>query len=294
MTTLPRESLSILAEAIAGATGEACAGLRARSVAGGCISRNFCLEGERQRYFLKLCLGAQDMFAAEADGLAALARCSQLVVPQVVCRGEFAGRAFLVLEWLDLDKRGDAARLGEALAALHAIRFPRFGWQHDNFIGSTPQVNEWHDDWGTFFAARRLAPQLRLAASNGAPQLAQRAAPLLVQLPRLLVGQATMPSLLHGDLWSGNQGFVGGRPALFDPAVYAGDADTDLATCELFGGFAPRFYDAYRAVRPASPSYPRRRIAYQLYHVLNHYNLFGGGYAKQAEAMIGELVAQLD
>lgn len=293
MGTLSPELLATLSCAIAEAEGGSCRIERADPVGGGCISRNFGLEGDGRRYFLKLGRGAAAMFDAEADGLAALARCAALVVPRVVCRGEGGGEAFLVLEWLDLSEQGDEGRLGEAVAALHDISLPRFGWARDNFIGSTPQANAWDDDWPRFFAERRLAPQLALAAAHGAPQLAERALPLLAALPRLLAGHTPTPALLHGDLWAGNKGFVGGRPALFDPAVYAGDGETDLAMSELFGGFAPRFLAAYRTVRPLAPGYEIRRPLYQLYHALNHYNLFGGAYARQADALIGKLLAHL-
>jgi protein-ribulosamine 3-kinase len=291
MDVLSPELLATLSDAIVGAEGGRCRVRRAAPVGGGCISRNFGLEGDGRRYFLKLGRGAAAMFDAEADGLAALARCAALVVPRVVCQGEAGGGAFLVLEWLDLAELGDEGRLGEAVAALHDISFPRFGWSRDNFIGSAPQANAWDDDWPRFFAERRLAPQLALAAAHGAPQLAEHAQPLLAALPRLVAGYSPTPGLLHGDLWAGNKGFVGGRPALFDPAVYAGDGETDLAMSELFGGFAPRFLAAYRAVRPLAPGYEIRRPLYQLYHVLNHFNLFGGGYARQADALIGKLIA---
>lgn len=266
---------------------------RINPVGGGCISRNYRIEDGRCRYFLKLGSRAQGMFAAEADGLAALARCRELVVPRVVARGALGDDAFLVLEWLDLVPQGDETRLGEAVAALHDIAFPRFGWHGDNFIGSTPQANGWDDDWVRFYAERRLSPQLRLAAAKGAPELADQAMPVLADLPRLFAGHRPVAGLLHGDLWSGNKGFVGGRPVLFDPAVYAGDGETDLAMAELFGGFSPAFHAAYRAARPVDAGYRIRRPLYQLYHVLNHFNLFGGAYAHQAGRLLGELRRQL-
>lgn len=256
---------------------------------GGCISRNFRISDPARTYFLKLGRGAGDMFAAEADGLAALARCDALVVPRVICQGNAGSEDFLVLEWLELDGSGDEARLGEVVAALHGIAFPRFGWHRDNFIGSTPQVNDWDEDWPRFFARRRLLPQLKLAATRGAPELRAGADAWLDRLPDLLAGHCPRPGLVHGDLWSGNRGFVAGRPALFDPAAYAGDGETDLAMAELFGGFGPRFFAAYRGGRPPAAGYGLRRRLYQLYHLLNHYNLFGGGYRRQAAAAIEEL-----
>ncbi|HJW24123.1 MAG TPA: fructosamine kinase family protein [Rhodocyclaceae bacterium] len=286
---LSAEVLAAVGNAVGQAGGGPFRGARAQSVGGGCISRNFRISDPERTYFLKLGRGAGDMFAAEADGLAALARCDALVVPRVICQGNAGGEDFLVLEWLELDGSGDEARLGEAVAALHGIAFPRFGWHRDNFIGRTPQTNGWDEDWPRFFARRRLLPQLELAAANGAPELRAGADAWLDRLPELLAGHCLRPGLVHGDLWSGNRGFVGGRPALFDPAAYAGDGETDLAMAELFGGFGPRFFAAYRGVCLLAAGYGLRRRLYQLYHLLNHYNLFGGGYRRQAAAAIDGL-----
>ncbi|MBI2308818.1 MAG: fructosamine kinase family protein [Rhodocyclales bacterium] len=285
-----------LADAIAAAIAHADGGRfvvrAARPVGGGCISRNLCIADGGRRYFVKIDRNAGERFAAEADGLAALARCAALVVPRVVAQGAAADEAFLVLDWLDLDTGGDDARLGDALAALHDIACPRFGWGRNNFIGATPQANGWHDDWASFFAERRLRPQLALAARNGAPQLAAQATPLLAALPELLDGHRPRAVLLHGDLWHGNTGFTRGRPALFDPAVHAGDGEADLAMAALFGGFSPRFFAAYHARHPLLPGHQIRCRIYQLYHVLNHYNLFGGGYARQAATLIAALAGR--
>lgn len=265
----------------------------ARPVGGGCISRNLCVADGGRRYFVKVAADAGERFAAEADGLAALARCTALVVPRVIAQGQAGGDDFLVLEWLELADSDDDAPLGTALAALHDLACPRFGWPRDNFIGATPQANgatNDGNDWPGFFAERRLRPQLARAARNGAAQLPARAEALLAALPRLL-GHAPRPVLLHGDLWHGNAGCARGRPALFDPAVYAGDGETDLAMAALFGGFSPRFFAAYHAHHPPAAGHETRRRLYQLYHVLNHYNLFGGGYVRQAEALMAQLIA---
>lgn len=289
-SVLPPELAAAIAAAVVAADGGRFAVRDARPVGGG-ISRNLCVADGGRRYFVKLDRDAGERFAAEADGLAALARCDALLVPRVVAQGNAAGADFLVLDWLELTPDGDDAALGEALAALHAIACPRFGWGRDNFIGATPQQNGWHDDWPAFFADRRLHPQLALAARNGAPRLAAQAAPLLARLPQLL-GHRPRPVLVHGDLWRGNAGFAHGRPALFDPAVYAGDGETDLAMAALFGGFSPRFFAAYRARHPAPPGHETRQRLYQLYHVLNHVNLFGGGYARQAESLIAAILGR--
>ena len=259
-------------------------------VGGGCIDAAWRIEGSGMRFFVKAGTGCADRFAAEADGLAALARCPAFVIPDVVANGAGDGRDFLVLEWLEIGASGDPGQLGEALAELHSITLPRFGWHRDNYIGSTPQQNTPGDAWADFFRDCRLRPQLRLAANNGAPELEQAASDLLAGLAVFFPGSQPAPALLHGDLWRGNCGFSGGRPCLFDPAVHAGDPASDLAMAELFGGFSPGFFAAYRACRPHANDDGDHRMLYQLYHVLNHYNLFGGGYRNHA----GRLIHALD
>lgn len=234
------------------------------------------------------------MFAAEAEGLVELARCAALRVPAPVCHGVAGQQAFLVLEQIDLrplDRAGQHA-LGEGLAALHGLGAERFGWHRDNTIGTTPQSNAWSGTWVGFWRERRLAPQLRLAAENGARSLARSGEHLLARLDDLLDGHAPSPALVHGDLWSGNAAMDGdGRPLIFDPAVYYGDRETDLAMMELFGGFGVAL-DAYRAAWPVDEGYHRlRRPLYQLYHMLNHFNLFGGGYAASAQSLIDRVNA---
>ena len=181
-----------------------------------------------------------------------------------------------------------------ALAQLHRTTAEAYGWHRDNTIGTTPQDNARTEDWAAFFRDRRIAPQLALAARNGHGGRLQRAGErLLAAMPLLLAGHAPVASLLHGDLWSGNAArLASGEPVIFDPAVYFGDRETDLAMTELFGGFPAAFHAAYRAAWPIDAGYPVRRTLYNLYHVLNHLNLFGGGYGAQAEAMIGQLLAE--
>ena len=168
------------------------------------------------------------------------------------------------------------------------------GWHRDNTIGTTPQDNARTGDWAGFFRDRRIAPQLALAARNGHGGRLQRdGEKLLAQIPALLGSRAPAASLLHGDLWSGNAArLASGEPVIFDPAVYFGDREADLAMTELFGGFGADFYAAYAEAWPPAAGYPARRTLYNLYHVLNHLNLFGGGYRAQAEAMIGKMLAQ--
>lgn len=180
------------------------------------------------------------------------------------------------------------------LAALHAQPQPYFGWHRDNWIGATPQLNERSDDWIEFWRDRRMGFQLDLAARNGYTRTIQRHGDKLrLYVAGLFAGFRPCPSLLHGDLWSGNIGCVGGEPVIFDPAVYYGDREADLAMTELFGGFPAEFYAAYREALPLDSGYAQRRTLYNLYHVLNHLNLFGGGYLAQAERMMVQLVEEL-
>jgi fructosamine-3-kinase len=170
-----------------------------------------------------------------------------------------------------------------------------FGWTRDNTIGSTPQINRPGQDWVAFFRDRRLGFQFDRAAKQGAPTaLLARGERLLDDLTGFFAAYQPAPSLLHGDLWGGNWSCDGdGNPVLFDPAVYYGDRETDLAMTELFGGFDDRFYQSYGQAWTIDPGYSTRKVLYQLYHILNHFNLFGGGYARQAQGMIDSLIAEL-
>jgi protein-ribulosamine 3-kinase len=267
----------------------------AGEVGGGCIHRAFRATDGGRSWFVKVNDASRaDLFAAEADGLRALAQ-GPLRVPQVICCGETGERSFLVLEWLNLNAGAprDYAKLGEQLARLHALAGPHYGWPRDNYIGSTPQSNAADASWPRFFWTARLAPQLALARSNGHARLYAKGEKLLQALPQLFGGHAPQPSLLHGDLWGGNAAFLAeGTPVIFDPAAYYGDREADLAMTELFGGFPEDFYAAYRAFAPLASGYRVRKTLYNLYHVLNHANLFGGAYPAQAEKIMDLLSAE--
>ncbi len=266
------------------------------SVGGGCINQTFRVDSDRGRFFVKLNdADGLDMFAAEAEGLREMGRARGLRVPQPVCRGRSGDQAYLVMECLDLGGSGDAAALGEGLAAMHRITAQRFGWHRDNTIGSTPQPNRQEDDWLVFWREHRLGFQLELAARKGAGSRTRDTGERLMDvLPALLDGHEPGPSLLHGDLWSGNYAFTrAGEPAIFDPAVYYGDREADLAMTELFGGFGRDFYAAYRNAWPLDAGYSVRKTLYNLYHILNHYNLFGGGYLSQAQGMMESLLSEV-
>jgi fructosamine-3-kinase len=237
------------------------------------------------------------MFEAEADGLGDLAEAHSVRVPGVRAVGATGDRAFLALEWLELGAPSTAGEtlLGEQLAWQHRLSAQRFGWHRDNTIGSTPQPNAWCDDWVKFFRERRLRVQLELARRNGHDgALARRGNELLELMGAFFASHHPVPSLLHGDLWGGNWAVdAAGNPVVFDPAVYFGDREADLAMTRLFGGFGNAFYTAYHATWPLDQAAGTRRSLYNLYHVLNHLNLFGGGYREQAQAMIERLLAEL-
>src|SRR5574337_5196 len=248
--------------------------------------------GADTAWFAKLAADAPEILTAEVDGLRALAECRAVHVPRVAA----AGDGFLVLEWLDFGAKTEhaATKLGERLAKQHRCSGKQFGWPLNNFIGATPQFNATRDNWVKFFGEHRLGFQLRLAAENGCRgELQERGERLLEKLSAFFPGYSPQPSLLHGDLWSGNWGVLQtGEPVIFDPAVYYGDREADLAMTELFGGFPPEFYSAYDAHWPRDPGYAARRDLYNLYHVLNHLNLFGGAYHAQALDLMHRLNAE--
>lgn len=290
-----------LALAIAQATRADFEPLALEPVGGGCIHRASRIIGGtadgKASYFTKVNdVDKAAMFAAEADGLRALRDAGAVRVPGVVTTGEDEDSAWLVLEWLDLaplDTRS-AARLGTALAAQHRLPQKKFGWGRDNFIGSSPQPNAWSDDWLAFWRSNRLHAQLRLAAHNRLPsRMIGRGERLLADCEAFFRNYAPAKSLLHGDLWGGNAAALAdGTPAVFDPAVYVGDREADVAMTELFGGFPKEFLAAYRDAWALDDGYAVRRDFYNLYHVLNHANLFGGGYVRQAEHGIEKSLAE--
>jgi len=250
----------------------------AERVAGGCIHDCYRVSISGTPRFLKTNSAEyEDAFAAEADGLAAL-RTGGMRAPEPHSHGVAAGRAYLVLEYLDLTGRQVFAALGRMLAGAHRKAGPRFGWHRDNYIGATPQQNGWSDDWSEFWMEHRIRPQVELARRNGfslpTPSL------------RVLEGHRPKASMLHGDLWGGNAGFTAEGPVVFDPAVYYGDREADLAMTELFGGFPREFYEAYDEAWPLDEGYEQRKPMYNLYHLLNHLNLFGAGYLAQVEATL--------
>ncbi|MEG4351773.1 fructosamine kinase family protein [Microcoleus sp. LAD1_D5] len=281
-----------------------------RSVSGGCINQGYYISNSSRNYFVKINQASQvAMFEAEALGLQQMGETQTIRVPEPICWGTEGNSAYIVLEWLDLGGRGGDQtweEMGRKLAEMHKYTRPNppllsggedpnsgllrgvFGWDINNTIGSTIQINNWTANWAEFWAEHRIGYQLKLARRRGGhfPQ-GER---LLEMIPELLAGYEPQPSLVHGDLWGGNAGVTSaGEPVIFDPAAYFGDREVDIAMTELFGGFPAQFYRGYNQVLPLDSGYEERKTLYNLYHILNHFNLFGGSYESQANQMINRI-----
>ena len=263
-----------------------------RSVGGGCINQGYVIGDGERTYFVKLNkVDEVAMFEAESMGLQQILDTATIRVPRPLCWGTSGNFSYIVLEWLEMGGNSQKCwtQMGYKLALMHEVTSQNgFGWNIQNTIGSTPQINTWTSDWGEFFLRHRLGYQFQLAQKRGGSFPLQ--AKLFAAIPKLLAGHQVQPSLVHGDLWGGNVGFTSGEPVIFDPATYFGDREVDLAMTELFGGFPDAFYQGYNQVFPVDRGYERRKILYNLYHILNHFNLFGGGYAAQSNRMIEEIL----
>ena len=247
---------------------------------------------EKRLFTKTAAASAFDMFNAEAEGLRELAATRTIRVPEVVACAVEDDKAFISLEWIDFEPTSASTEqmLGEQLAALHRCTAEQFGWHRDNTIGLTPQSNTWTDDWISFFREQRLGHQLDLAASNGfTGELQALGEQLLNNLGAFFVQHEPVPSLLHGDLWGGNWGATSGQPIIFDPAVHYGDRECDIAMTKLFGGFGRSFYESYESAWPLADGSEARLLLYQLYHVLNHVNLFGASYLARATQLLRAL-----
>ena len=272
-------------------------------VAGGDINRAYAVEySDGTRAFLKENpYEGSGFFRAEAEGLAAIEATKTLRVPHVIETGD----SYLLMEYIERGRPAPGAyeRFGRRLAAMHSADTSafvsgagetgsgssgrgRFGFLSDNYIGSTVQVNTPKDTWVEFFAECRLRPQFELAAAYFDKEERAGIDRLLGHLDKYLI-EPDAPSLLHGDLWAGNHmADESGEIMLIDPAVYVGHAEADIAMTELFGGYVRDFYAAYREAKPMEPGYEDRRDLYNLYHLLNHLNLFGGGYLASVRSVL--------
>ena len=267
------------------------------NISGGSINHAYRIADHDRSYFVKLNQASSlPMFEAEADGLSELASANIMRIPEVVCLGQAHDQAWLVTEYIEFGMGGDVSSrlLGQQLAALHHTRADQFGWSRDNTIGLTVQKNQYHDDWVEFYRDQRLRFQFDLAARNGfRGSLQEKGERLIAGLDLFFSTYKPQISLLHGDLWGGNYAFdTQGQPVIFDPAVYYGDREAEIAMTELFGGFSDDFYATYDESWSLDDGYPVRKILYNLYHILNHANLFGGSYIVQAESMLDRLLSE--
>ncbi|MDT8364530.1 MAG: fructosamine kinase family protein [Nitrosomonas sp.] len=264
-------------------------------IGGGCINQTYCLEGRGQRFFIKLNHARYlPMFASESSGLQEIGQSTTLRVPRPICHGIEQDFAWLALEFIPLQNRGNQSELGMMLASMHHHTTDRFGWETDNTIGITLQKNTLTTDWISFWQQHRLGFQLRLARKNGYAGRLQQLGERLMDNLAYFFDDLPAASLLHGDLWSGNYAFTStGQPVVFDPAVYYGDREADMAMTELFGGFSADFYAAYQSAWPLDDGYRTRKQLYNLYHILNHLNLFGKHYLHQAETTMEKLLAEI-
>lgn len=291
-----------IAEQISQVTGEKFQVSDSRSVGGGCINQGYRLTDGSRNYFVKLNQASEiAMFEAEAIGVKQMWETHTIRVPKPLCWGTAGNSAYIVMEWLEMGGRSNTEvmkEMGRKLAMMHqwtpADDYPgkyQFGWEINNTIGSTPQINTWTENWAEFWANHRIGYQVKLAKRRGGQF--EQAEVLIEKISELLADHQPKPSLVHGDLWGGNASVTAeGEPVIFDPATYYGDREVDLAMTELFGRFSPAFYQGYNEVFPLDPGYERRKTLYNLYHILNHFNLFGGSYGSQANRMIQQLLRE--
>ena len=279
-----------IAIAISQATGQKFSSDRRQDRSGGCINQTTKLSDGQRQFFVKTNTAHRlDMFTAEAIALQQMQETKTIRVPQPICWGVAGDAAYIVMENLELGDRQDWEAMGQNLAAMHRVTSDRgFGWDSDNTIGVTPQINHWTKDWLDFWNEHRLGFQIRLAKRKGwRCNISEEK--IYETVPKFFRDYQPQPAMVHGDLWGGNAAFVDGEPVIFDPALYFGDREVDLAMTELFGGFPASFYRAYQTTYPLDLGYQQRKTLYNLYHILNHFNLFGGGYGAQANRAIEEL-----
>ena len=301
-TSLIRKQLTIMPVyssvevAISQMTGEAFETNKSSSISGGSISQSQCITGKDDRVFFtkENDLSFLPFFEAEALALNEIHATQTIRTPKVIGFGSTEMASFLVLEFIKEGSSSSSGQqeMGTQLARLHKIEQPFFGWVRDNCIGSTPQPNPRNDNWGQFYQQHRLQHQLQLAASKG--RSFEKAEVLLLNLEFFFQDYTPHPSLLHGDLWGGNASEdLLGIPFIYDPASYYGDREADIAFTYMFGGFSSSFYEAYEKEFPLNNGFKTRKTLYNLYHELNHFNLFGGGYASSAQSSINQLVSLL-
>ncbi len=262
-----------------------------KPIGGGCINDCFLITDGEISYFLKINNAHKypKMFYKETKGLELLRQNSSLTVPQAIIETQIEDYAFLVLEYIKsgVKKKTFWEHFGQNLAEQHKISNIEYGLDHDNYIGSLPQINTWNKSWADFFIINRIEYQVKIAYEN--KLLENNYIKTLDKIHKTIDNEfpKSKPSVLHGDLWSGN--FMVnemGNPVLVDPAFYYGDREVEMAFTTMFGGFDGAFYDAYNSEFPLEPNYKARFELYNLYPTLVHVNLFGGGYIQQAISIL--------
>ncbi len=270
--------------------------IKVQMMQGGGINQAYHLQYETHHYFVKVNQShLLAMFAVEALALQALDATKTLRIPHVITYDVSGDSSFLVLEYVPLKALNSISytQLGRKLAKIHQQPQSYFGWQQDNYIGHNSQKNKKNKNWLNFWLEQRLKVQLTLAASKGYTGKIQDLGQALAACSIHFFTSQPQASLLHGDLWSGNVAAdEQGQAIIYDPACYYGDREADIAMTELFGGFSRDFYAAYEEVWPLDAGYTTRKTFYNLYHILNHLNLFGSGYLSQAESMMQQLIAE--
>ena len=285
-----------IAHAIAKATSQPFVSIDSQPIGGGCINETHIVQMDGQHWFVKLnSIDKLDMFEAEMEDLSILNSAHALRVPEPLICGSTETRSYLIMEAITAGNSANAMRVaGEQLAALHHSTQPRFGHQRDNYIGATEQINSVESDWLTFWREHRLGYQLKLAHKKGLSDTSMALGEQLIDALPHFLDHSPKASLLHGDLWGGNiMTDQHGLPVIYDPAIYYGDRETDLAMTYLFGGFTADFYQAYQANYALTDGHEVRRTLYNLYHILNHFNLFGGSYDQQAHRMMRSLLSEV-
>lgn len=245
------------------------------------------------KYFVKAATNKGNMLKAEYLGVKAMSETGAIQTPTPVCFGQHDNKAFVLFEYLEFAGGGSQFELGAQLAKMHrSLSDQGFGFEVDNTIGATPQPNlPWREDWADFWDEHRLGHMLKLTSNCG---LNDQKVEELRAKTRQLLSHNPAPSLIHGDLWGGNKGFCtkDGKtvPVIFDPATYYGDREADVAMTYLFGGFGNDFYDGYESEWPLPEGHEQRKVVYNLYHIMNHYVLFGGGYLSQSKGMMEKIL----
>ncbi|MCB4436442.1 fructosamine kinase family protein [Alteromonas sp. McT4-15] len=275
---------------------------RADPVSGGDTHASYIIKDSTRRYFVKTRIyDDTQQLSHEAEGLQAISDTQTVITPAVICHGitkdSSPNMEYLVLSHVRFVEptQDDYFLLGQQLASLHQVNaYTSYGWPHDNYIGANVQTNGRIASWADFYAEKRIGSMLERLASTGAWHKNDGDIDNIVSLTRNLLSlHQPHPALLHGDLWAGNAGFSKKGPVLFDPAVYVGDSETDLAMAELFGGFPSAFFDGYKTISSIEKNYEQRKPIYQLYHILNHGLLFGAHYIAQAKQTISEIQRQM-